>query len=70
MSDKMIISDDSLDDSDNYDAEAEDEIDLGFISTQKNTRRNIRHNIEEMLEARLLQKSMKEVFDDDYWDFL
>ncbi|WP_372742091.1 PA3496 family putative envelope integrity protein [Neptunomonas sp.] len=66
----MIISDDSLDDSDNYDAdaegEAEDETDLGFISTQKNTRRNIRHNIEEMLEARRLQKSMKEVFDDDY----
>lgn len=68
MRDKMIISDDSLDDSDNYDAEAEaeDETDLGFISTQKNTRRNIRHNIEEMLEARRLQKSMKEVFDDDY----
>ncbi|SFG94963.1 PA3496 family putative envelope integrity protein [Neptunomonas qingdaonensis] len=66
MRDKMIISDDSLDDSDNYDAEVEDETDLGFISTQKNTRRNIRHNIEEMLEARRLQKSMKEVFDDDY----
>lgn len=64
MSDKMIISDDSLDDSDSYDIEEDD--DLGFISTQKNTRRNIRHNIEEMLEARLLQKSIKEVFDDDF----
>ena len=64
MSDKMIISDDSLEDSENYDAE--DEEDLGFISTQKNTRRNVRHNIEEMLEARLLKKSMKEFFEDDF----
>ena len=66
MRDKMIISDDSLDDSDNYDADAEDETDLGFISTSKNTRRNLRHNIEEMLEERRLKRSMKEFFEDDF----
>lgn len=64
MRDKMIISDDPLDDSDNYDAD--DEADLGFISTAKNTRRNLRHNIEEMLEERRLKQSMKEFFDDDF----
>lgn len=64
MREKMIISDDPLDDSDNYDPE--DEADLGFISTPKNTRRNIRHNIEEMLEERRLKKSMKEFFEDDF----
>lgn len=60
---KMIISDDSLDDVDSFDVEEIDE--LGFISSQKNTRRNVRKNIEDMLEARELQKSIKDIFDDE-----
>ncbi len=61
---KMIISDDSLDDVDSFEIEEIDEI--GFISSQKNTRRNVRKNIEDMLEARELQRSIKDLFDDDF----
>jgi hypothetical protein len=60
---KMIISDDSLDDVDSFDVEEIDE--LGFISSQKNTRRNVRKSIEDMLEARELQRSIKDIFDDE-----
>ncbi|WP_028470725.1 PA3496 family putative envelope integrity protein [Neptunomonas japonica] len=66
MRDELDISDDSLDENDSYDLDSNDLEDLGFISTQKNTRRNVRQNIEEMLESRRLQRSMKEVFDDDF----
>ncbi|WP_293267791.1 PA3496 family putative envelope integrity protein [Neptunomonas sp.] len=65
MRDDISISDDPLDDNDNYDLDSDIVEDLGFISTQKDTRRNVRHNIEEMLEARRLKKSMDDTFDDD-----
>jgi len=58
------INDDYLDDQDNFDSD--DEVELGFISSQKNTRRGIRKNIEEMLEARELRKSMQDIFDDEF----
>lgn len=66
MRDEINISDDSLDENDSYDLDNNDVEDLGFISSQKNTRRNVRQNIEEMLEARRLQRSMKDIFDDDF----
>ncbi|MBT3147206.1 PA3496 family putative envelope integrity protein [Neptunomonas phycophila] len=56
--------DDYLDDADILDGD--DDIDLGFISSQKNTRRGVRKNIEEMLEARELRRSMQDIFDDDF----
>jgi hypothetical protein len=65
MRDEINISDDSLDENDNYDLDSDKVEDLGFISTDKNTRRNIRQNIEEKLEARRLQRSIEEVFNDD-----
>ncbi|MGY8871809.1 MAG: PA3496 family putative envelope integrity protein [Pseudomonadales bacterium] len=66
MRDDINIRDDSLDESDGYDLDSNDAEDLGFISSQQNIRRNVRQNIEEMLESRRLQRSMKEVFDDDF----
>jgi hypothetical protein len=66
MRDEINISDDSLDENDSYDLDNDDIEGLGFISTQKNTRRNIRQNIEEKLEARRLQRSIDDVFGDDF----
>jgi len=63
MRDKISKSDDSIDDFESFDGEEFD--DVGFISTQKNTRRSLRKNIEEMLEARALKRSISEIFDDE-----
>lgn len=62
---KEMLSDDAIDEMDFVDA-GENYDELGFISSSKNTRRNVRRNIEDMLEARELQRSIREVFDDDY----
>ena len=66
MRDEININDDSLDEDDSYDLDSHKVEDLGFISTHKNTRRNIRQNIEEKLEARRLQRSIEEVFNDNF----
>lgn len=62
---KEMLSDDAIDEMDFVDT-GENYDELGFISSSKNTRRNVRRNIEDMLEARELQRSIREVFDDDF----
>lgn len=63
MRDKTAENVDTIDELEGFDVEEFDE--MGFISTQKNTRRSLRKNIEEMLEARALKRSISEVFDDE-----
>jgi hypothetical protein len=58
------VEDRYLDDGEFYDIEDND--DIGFINTPQNSRRNVRKSIEERLEARQLQQSIRDVFDDDY----
>jgi len=57
------VEDRFLDDGDFYDFDDNDE--MGFINTPKNTRRNVRKSIEERLEARQLQQSIRDIFDED-----
>lgn len=64
MSNKINSVDDTIDELDVI--ESEDLEDIGFISTPETPRRAVRKNIEDMLEARALQQSIREVFDDDF----